>query len=180
MASMNDYTTIVVGTDGSDLSVPTVARAAWLAAREDADLVIVCAWSSISRRTEAKYVNSLANDPSTLGQVHGRAAATEALQEGAAIAREYGARLKAALLVDGEPAAALMQIAAQYQAELIVIGAIQDVSIADRLLGTVATDVVKRATCEVLIVRPAIEVTELVVGEDSPDLPTPPEAINLG
>lgn len=57
---MNDYRTIVVGTDGSDLSGPTVARAAWLAAREDAELVIVCAWSSISRRAEAKNVNAWA------------------------------------------------------------------------------------------------------------------------
>ncbi|MFZ2261806.1 MAG: universal stress protein, partial [Luteococcus japonicus] len=79
---MNDYRTIVVGTDGSDLSGPTVARAAWLAAREDAELVIVCAWSSISRRAEAKNVNALGNDPSTLGQVHGRQAATEAVQAG--------------------------------------------------------------------------------------------------
>ncbi|MEL4356585.1 MULTISPECIES: universal stress protein [unclassified Luteococcus] len=174
---MNDYQTIVVGTDGSALAGPTVARAAWLALREDADLIIVCAWSSISRRAEAKNVNSLGNDPSSLGQVHGRQAATKAVQDGVAIARSYGARVKAALLVDGEPGSALLQIAGQHQADLIVVGAIQDVSIADRLLGTVATDVVKRATCEVLIVRPSMPVTELVVPEDNPDAPPVPEEV---
>ena len=38
MPKMYDYRTIVVGTDGSPLAVPTVARAAWLAAHDDADL----------------------------------------------------------------------------------------------------------------------------------------------
>lgn len=176
---MNDYRTIVVGTDGSDLSGPTVARAAWLAAREDAELVIVCAWSSISRRAEAKNVNALGNDPSTLGQVHGRQAATEAVQAGVQIARAHGATVKAALLVDGEPGSALLQIAGQHRADLIVVGAIQDVSIADRLLGTVATDVVKRATCEVLIVRPPMPVTELEVPEDNTDAQTTPQQVPL-
>ena len=50
MPSMTDYRIIVVGTDDSSLAEPTVARAAWLAKREDADLVIVCAYSALSRR----------------------------------------------------------------------------------------------------------------------------------
>lgn len=176
---MNNYRTIVVGTDGSDLAGPTVARAAWLAAREDAELVIVCAWSSISRRAEAKNVNALGNDPSTLGQVHGRQAATKAVKAGVQIAQAHGAHVKAALLVDGEPGSALLQIAGQHQADLIVVGAIQDVSIADRLLGTVATDVVKRATCEVLIVRPTMPVTELEVPEDNTDARPTPQQVPL-
>lgn len=179
MPSMNAYKTIVVGTDGSALAAPTVARAAFLAAHEGAELVVVCAWSSVSRRAEAKNVASLGNDTSTLGQVQGRAAATQALQEAVKVARTEGAHVKAALLVDGEPAAALMQVAGQQQADLIVIGAIRDRSIADRLLGTVATDVVKRATCEVLIVRPTMHVTELEVPEDSTDLPATPVQVPL-
>ena len=39
--SMTDYHVVVVGTDGSSLAAPTVARAAWLAHHDDADLVIV-------------------------------------------------------------------------------------------------------------------------------------------
>ena len=38
---LKDYATVVVGTDGSDLAGPTVTRAAWIAVKEDADLVIV-------------------------------------------------------------------------------------------------------------------------------------------
>lgn len=47
MASMTPYGCIVVGTDGSALSDPTVARASFLAAAEEADLVIVCAYSGM-------------------------------------------------------------------------------------------------------------------------------------
>lgn len=178
MVTMNGYRTIVVGTDGSALAGPTVARAAWLAAHEEADLVVVCAWSSLSRRQEARNTATLGGDTS-FGQVKGHAAATEAVRQGVAVARQAGARVAGALLVDGEPAAALLQVAGQYRADLVVVGAIQDVSIADRLLGTVATDVVKRATCEVLIVRPQMPVTELEVPEDAVETPLPPEQVPL-
>jgi len=49
---LKDYTTVVVGTDGSELAVPTVTRAAWIATKEDADLVIVCAYGGGSRRAD--------------------------------------------------------------------------------------------------------------------------------
>ena len=45
-------------------------------------------------------------------------------------------------------------MAAERAADLLVVGALRDTSIAGRLLGTVATEVVRRAPCDVLIVRP--------------------------
>ena len=150
---MYDYKTIVVGTDGSPLAEPTVARAAWLAAHADADLVIVCAYSALSRRQEARNVATVGGD-SRIGQVLGRAAADQALSSAINVARDSGATLSASLLVDGEPAQALLDVAGERGADLIVVGALQDVSLAERLLGTVATEVVRRAACEVLIVRP--------------------------
>jgi nucleotide-binding universal stress UspA family protein len=69
------------------------------------------------------------------------------------VARDRGVQASATLLVDGEPAAALLTVAEERDADLLVVGARQDVSLADRLLGTVATEVVRRAKCEVLIVR---------------------------
>jgi nucleotide-binding universal stress UspA family protein len=117
MSAMYDYKTIVVGTDGSPLAEPTVARAAWLAAHNDSDLVIVCAYSALSRRQEARNVATVGGD-SRIGQVLGRAAANDALSSATSIARENGATPSAPLL------------------------------------GTVATEVLRRAPCEVLIVRP--------------------------
>ena len=153
MAEMYDYRTIVVGTDGSPLAGPTVARAAWLAAHDDADLVIVCAYSGLSRRDEARNVATLGGD-ARVGLVTGRADASAALAAAVGVARERSATISAALLVEGEPASALLATAAERAADLIVVGALRDASIADRLLGSVASEVVRRAPCDVLVVRP--------------------------
>ena len=86
---MKDYRTIVVGTDGSELAAAVVARAAWLAVRDDADLVIVCAFAQMPRRAEAKNVRTLGGDPRS-GQVLGREAAGRAIESAMATARDRG------------------------------------------------------------------------------------------
>lgn len=164
---MKDYRTIVVGTDGSSLGAPTVGRAAWLAKHDDADLVIVCAYSSLSRRAEAKNVATLGGD-TRVGQVLGRDAASLALSEAMAVASAEGATVTAALLIDSEPDKALVSTARERQADLVVLGSLHDRSLADRLLGSTAEEVTKRATCDVLIVRPEVETGELEVPEDAP------------
>lgn len=169
MTEMTDYRLVVVGTDGSELATPTVARAAWLAQREDADLVIVCAYAEMSRRADAKNVVTLGGD-TRMGQVLGRGAASNAIADAVAVATGFGATIKAALLVDGEPAKALLTVADDRNADVIVIGARQDRSVADRLLGTVASEIAKRARCDVVIVRPAEEKGDLIVPEDPPAL----------
>lgn len=157
------YSTIVVGTDGSALSGPTVTRAARLAKVAGAQLYIVCAWSSLSRRADAKNTGGLPD--ARVGLVAGRAAAERAVQQAVDVARGEGAQVGGALLVDGEPVAALLQVAAEHRASLLVVGAIRDTSITSRLLGDVASEVVRRAHCEVLVVRPPLPVTELEVPE---------------
>jgi nucleotide-binding universal stress UspA family protein len=165
--SMKDYRTIVVGTDGSSLGAPTVGRAAWLAKHDDADLVIVCAYSQLSRRDEAKNVATLGGD-TRIGQVLGRDAAGLALQEAMKVASAENATVTAALLVDAEPAKALVTTAEERQADLIVLGALSDRTLADRLLGSTSEEVLKRATCDVLIVRPEQDPgPELTVPEDA-------------
>ena len=109
MSKMYDYHTIIVGTDGSPLAAPTVARAAWLAAHNDADLVIVCAYAQLTPRQEARAVAAVGEPP--VGQVLGRTAASSAIADAVAAAQEQGATISAALLVDGEPATALLSTA---------------------------------------------------------------------
>lgn len=151
--NVKDYRTIVVGTDGSALAGPTVRRAAWLAGHEDADLVVVCAFSELSRRVEAGNVVTLGGDL-RIGQVLGRAAADEAVRAAVAVAAEEGARVAATVLVDDEPSRALLATVDERSAQLLVVGARRDLSIAGRLLGTVATAVTKHAECDVLVIRP--------------------------
>jgi nucleotide-binding universal stress UspA family protein len=167
---MKDYRTIVVGTDGSSLGEPTVGRAAWLAKHDDADLVIVCAYSQLSRRDEAKNVATLGGD-SRVGQVLGRDAAGHALHDAMTVASKEGATVTAALLVDAEPSTALVTTAEERGADLIVLGGLHDRSLADRLLGSTALAVTKHARCDVLIVRPEHEHGEPdVLKEDVPSV----------
>ncbi len=135
--SMTNYSVVVVGTDGSSLAEPTVSRAAWMARNEDADLVIVCAYSRLSSRAEAKNVATLGGDPRG-GEVLGRAAANEAL----------------------------IDTVKKHRAEVLVLGARSDVSFAERLLGTLAREIVDRAFCDILIVRPN-EPGDIPVPEDA-------------
>ena len=165
--TIKDYRTIVVGTDGSSLAEPTVGRAAWLAKNDDANLVIVCAYSPLSRRDEAKNVSTLGGD-SRVGQVLGRAAAGLALSEAMRVASAEGATVTAALMLDGDPAEALVATAEEQGAELIVLGALHDRSLAGRLLGSTAEEVTKQARCDVLIIRPEQQHGDLEVPEDSP------------
>ena len=121
MSTMKDYRTIVVGTDGSEFAGPVVARAAWLAVRDDADLVVVCAFAEMPRRTDARNVRTLGGDPRT-GQVLGREAAGLAVESAMATARREGATVSATLLLDGEPSKALIATAQERAADLIVLG----------------------------------------------------------
>ena len=163
---MKDYRTIVVGTHGSSLSEPTVGRAAWLAKHNDADLVIVCAYAQMSRRTEAKNIATLGGDTRT-GQVLGREAASIALADAMRVASTEGATVAAALLIDGGPSTALVVTAEERSADLIVMGAVHDRSLADRVLGSTANEVTKQARCDVLIVRPEKNLGDLEVPEDA-------------
>ena len=166
MPKIYDYRTIVVGTDGSPLAVPTVARAAWLAAHDDADLVIVCAYSELSRRDEARNVATLGGD-TRIGLVTGRADASAAIAAAVGVAQEQLEMIPGGLWpVDGEPASALLATAAERAADLIVVGALRDTSIAGRLLGTVATEVVRRAPCDVLVVRPRPDAAQQPAAEE--------------
>lgn len=163
--SMTNYRVVVVGTDGSTLAEPTVSRAAWMARHEDADLVIVCAYSRLSPRADAKNLATLGGDPRG-GEVLGRAAATEALTRAVSVAAEHGATVTAALMVEGEPAAALIETVKTRNAELLVLGARFDTSFAERLLGTLARQIVDSAFCDILIVRPNAP-GEIPVPEDA-------------
>ncbi|RLP06459.1 universal stress protein [Propionibacterium australiense] len=162
---LDRYRKILVGTDGSSLAGPTVTRAARLAVADDADLIVVCAYTKLPLREAAKEPN-IEGSVATLGQVPGSEAATLAIQEAMQVAHAEGARVTAALLVDSDPVAAILETARDNKVDAIVIGAIRDTSIAGRLLGTVSSDVVRRAHRDVLIVRPTEDAPEPAVAED--------------
>lgn len=148
-----DYNTVVVGTDGSSLAAPTIARAAHVAVAEDAELVIVCPFTPVPRRTEVMQSTSLGE--TAFDQIPGELAATNALEEAIAIAERKGAKVRAAELIDGPAAAALHEAVKSHNADILVIGAIRGRSWVDLVLGTVAEDVLHNVPCDILIVRPS-------------------------
>lgn len=153
MTDTNRYRTIIVGTDGSTLAKVVIDRAARLAALEQADLVIVCAWSGLDLSTEAHGPESVAGT-GVVTALPSRSAASKALSEATSMATSLGATVSASVLIDGDPAAALLNSATEREAQLIVMGAISRPGLVERLLGDVASEVVRKAVCDVLIVRP--------------------------
>jgi hypothetical protein len=115
---------------------------------------------------EAKNVATLGGD-TRVGQVLGRDAGSLAMEHAMQVARQEGATVTAALLIDGDPAEALVLTANERSADLIVLGAIRERSLVDRVLGSTAEEVTKRAHCDVLIVRPVQDEGDLEVPEDA-------------
>ncbi len=137
---------IVVGFDGSEHGRGALERAAAIAS-EGADLYVVSA---------AKISPSLMRDPA------GGAAAIDPVEEEARAAALEEARtiladkgVTSVHLVEGRgnPADILVQHAADVGADLIVVGSRGHGLVGRLLLGSVSTNVVHHAECDVLVVR---------------------------
>lgn len=140
------YSTIVVGTDGSDSSLLAVRRAASLAAAFDATLVIGCAYypdqdSAIqAARMDSKTV--VGDDPAEAN-----------LKSAVAAAVEVGCSSVKTAIKAGAPVEALMGIVTDENADLLVVGNRGINSLTGRLLGSVPADAARQSDCDVMIVH---------------------------
>src|SRR5665647_1573780 len=105
---MGGYTTVVVGTDGSETSFRAVDRAATLARDAGATLVIACAY-------EPSHERNLAHDQDVLGadaayQVVGSAPAEDTVSRARDRAAAAGATKIETAVVQGKPADTLQQV----------------------------------------------------------------------
>jgi nucleotide-binding universal stress UspA family protein len=146
------YRNVVVGTDGSPTAEQAVRQAGRLAGEAGARLVVVTAYSpdahadrSIEDRVPADIRWMLAD----------RSQAEERARHGRQVAKDEGATDVVVQTAEGEPAAALIDAAKDFGAELIVVGSVGLTSKAHLLLGSVASGVGHRAPCDVLIVHTA-------------------------
>jgi nucleotide-binding universal stress UspA family protein len=142
------YSTVLVGTDGSDSSFVAVERAAQVAAGSGAKLVIACAFRPMDRRDEQRASEELGMDAY---KVHGSSPADAVLNEAVGRAKLAGVSEVAVHPVEGDPVDALLRTAGSVGANLIVIGNRGLNSLAGRLLGSVPANISHRATCDVLI-----------------------------
>ncbi|WP_454791048.1 universal stress protein [Mycolicibacterium lutetiense] len=161
---MSTYRTIVVGTDGSDSSLRAVDRAAMFAAQENARLIIASAHQPVAEKggwsrppSPDHVVDTRAEDSlkSEGYRMHGAAPVYEILQVARDRAKAAGASDVVERAVEGAPVDALVKLAKEVDADLIVVGDIGLDSVAGRLLGSVPATIARRVKIDILIVHTA-------------------------
>ncbi|MCG7606246.1 universal stress protein [Mycolicibacterium sp. (ex Dasyatis americana)] len=161
---MSTYRTIVVGTDGSDSSLRAVHRAGEIAAQENAKLIIASAYQPVvekggwSRAPSHDHVVDTRAADSLKGEgyrLHGAAPVYEILQVARDRAKAAGAGDINEKAIEGAPVEALVKLATDVKADLIVVGDIGLNSVAGRLLGSVPDTIARRVKIDILIVHTA-------------------------
>jgi nucleotide-binding universal stress UspA family protein len=144
------FRSIVVGTDGSETAAKAVDAAVELAQLTGATLEVVCAYEPVggqALRQEARQiptdlqwmVNRRADVDDTLESAAGRAGA-------AGVTAQTFAR-------EGDPADAILDVAEELGADLIVVGNKGMTGAKRFLLGSVPNKVSHHAPCAVMIIR---------------------------
>ena len=127
---MSSYKTVVVGTDGSDSSLRAVDRAGALASGPDAKLVIATAYFPSSDDSRAADV--LKDEGYKMS---GNAPIYAILREAKDRAKAAGATSIEEKAIVGAPVDALVDLAEEVKADLLVVGNVGLSTIAGRLLG---------------------------------------------
>jgi nucleotide-binding universal stress UspA family protein len=156
------YRTIVVGTDGSESSFKAVDRAAAIAAQDDAKLVLASAhldtsekggWSrppSPDRLMDGKAADSLGD---LSYRMHGSASVYAILADARERAKAAGAHHIEERAITGAPVNALLHLADEVSADLLVVGNLGLGTVAGRILGSVPDTVARKAKVDILIVH---------------------------
>jgi nucleotide-binding universal stress UspA family protein len=145
---MSGYQTVVVGTDGSDSSLRAVERAGQIAAGANAKLIVATAYFP---QTEDQHAADVLKDEAYM--VAGDAPIYAILREARDRAEAAGASSIEERAVIGAPVDALVDLAKEVKADLLVVGNVGLSTIAGRLLGSVPANVARRSQVDVLIVH---------------------------
>ena len=141
---------IVVGTDGSETAAGAVRQAIELARLTGASLSLVSAYQPASgRRVQAEQAEAPADVQYEIGP---REDVNLVLDAAAAEAKEAGIDVQTHP-VEGDPADAILNVAEETKADLIVVGNKGMTGARRYLLGSVPNNVSHHAPCSVLIVR---------------------------
>ncbi|GAA4543247.1 universal stress protein [Mycobacterium paraffinicum] len=148
---MTAYQTVVVGTDGSDSSLLAVDRAAAIAAHHGAKLIVATAHLPVPVE-KGRYAIPPGSDHGQDYRTVGEAPFFAILQNARERAHQAGAKNVEEKPIVGAPINALVQLAEEIEADLLVVGNVGLSSVAGRLLGSVPSEVSRRARTDVLIV----------------------------
>jgi maltose/moltooligosaccharide transporter len=157
--SITVYDRVVVGSDGTPPSLYAVDRAAEVAQVAQAKLVVVTAYRQDDPGTAPSPSKGMHRD------VFGAEAARQALEKSITGLTKERARYIDQRLVAGDPAQALLDVVGNNPANLIVIGNRGLGAAEGQRLGSVPSNVVKNALCDVLVVQTSALDEERVLGE---------------
>ena len=145
------FTSIVVGTDGSDTATEAVRQAIALASFVGARIELVSAYEPVPKlRLREESVHASEADSNWMVNVREDVLAT--LESAAADVRAAGIEVEV-FARQGDPADAILDVAEERASDLIVVGN-QGMTGAKRfLLGSVPNKVSHHAPCSVLIIR---------------------------
>lgn len=144
------FTRIVVGTDGSETAAGALRQAIDLAKISGAQLSIVSAYASVSgRRVQGEQLDAPADVQYEIGP---REDVNLVLDAAAAEARKEGVEVQTHP-VEADPADAILNVAEETKADLIVVGNKGMTGARRYLLGSVPNNVSHHAPCSVLIAR---------------------------
>jgi nucleotide-binding universal stress UspA family protein len=144
------FTRIVVGTDGSETAAEAVRQAVDLAKLSGATLSIVSAYEPVSRRRLEGEQQDLPAD--VQHEIGPREDVNLVLDAASAAARKEGLDVQIHP-VEADPADAILNVAEDTGADLIVVGNKGMTGARRFLLGSVPNNVSHHAPCSVIIVR---------------------------
>jgi nucleotide-binding universal stress UspA family protein len=144
------FTRIVVGTDGSETAAEAVRQAVDLAKLAGATLSVVSAFSPIpERKVKSQRLDAPADVQYEIGP---REDVNLILDAAAADARKEGIEVQTHP-VEGDPAEAILNVAEETKADLIVVGNKGMTGARRFVLGSVPNNISHHAPCSVIIVR---------------------------
>ena len=144
------FNSIVVGTDGSSTAQEAVRQAAELARRLDAMIYIVSAYEPVSEGRLREERQEVPEDLQWM--VNPREDVEEVLRAGAEALQQDGLMVET-LAREGDPADAILDVAEEKDADLIVVGNKGMTGAKRFLLGSVPNKVSHHAPCSVMIIR---------------------------
>jgi nucleotide-binding universal stress UspA family protein len=144
------FSRITVGTDGSETARKAVSEAIGLAKSVGAGVDVVSAYEPISTQRLKEESREVPKDMEWM--VNPREDVDVTLQEAASEAQEAGVDVRT-FAREGDPADAILDVAEEEKADLIVVGNKGMTGAKRFLLGSVPNKISHHAPCSVLIVR---------------------------
>jgi nucleotide-binding universal stress UspA family protein len=144
------FKSIVVGTDGSETATQAVHQAVDLAKEIDAKLELVSAYEPVSDQRLREERTDVPDDLQWM--VNPREDVDATLKEAAELAKEAGVTVET-YARQGDPADAILDVAEEQNADLIIVGNKGMTGAKRFLLGSVPNKVSHHAPCSVLIIR---------------------------